>query len=71
VSPRGESPRLARALVDFGADHAFAPAAAKVQEHYGVEVPVSRGGRKRGQSLLFDILGGRKKGQSLLFDILE
>ena len=42
VSPRGESPRLARALVDFGADHAFAPAAAKVQEHYGVEVPVSR-----------------------------
>jgi hypothetical protein len=42
VNPRGESPRLARALVDFGADHAFAPAAAKVQEHYGVEVSASR-----------------------------
>jgi len=42
ANPRGESPRLARALVDFGADHAFAPAAAKDQEHYGVEVSVSR-----------------------------
>ena len=36
VNPRGESPRLARALVEFGADHAFAPAAVKVQEHSGV-----------------------------------
>ncbi len=42
LSPRGESPRLARAMVDFGADHAFAPAAAKLKEHYGVEVATSR-----------------------------
>jgi len=42
VNPRGNSRRLARALVDFGADHAFATAAAKVQEHYGVKVSVNR-----------------------------
>src|SRR5438105_15200051 len=28
-------------MTDFGADEAFAAAAAKVKEHYGVEVPVS------------------------------
>jgi hypothetical protein len=33
---------LQRALTDFGADHAFAAAALKVQEHYGVSVPVER-----------------------------
>lgn len=42
VRPRGCSRRLQRALVDFGADTAFAPAAAKVQEHYGVTVPAER-----------------------------
>lgn len=42
ANPRGESARLARALVDLGPDHALAPAAAKVQEHYGVEVSVNR-----------------------------
>ena len=29
-------------MVDFGAEKAFAPAAARVHEHYGIEVPVSR-----------------------------
>ena len=38
---RGYSAGLQRALVDFGADEAFAGAAAKLKEHYGVEVPVS------------------------------
>lgn len=42
VQPRGSSRRLQRALTDFGADHAFAAAAAKMQEHYGVNVPVER-----------------------------
>ena len=42
VRPRGSSRRLQRALTDFGADEAFAAAAAKVQEHYGVNVPVAR-----------------------------
>ena len=28
-------------MVDFGADHAFAPVAAKLQEHYGIGLPVS------------------------------
>lgn len=39
---RGCSRRLQRALVDFGADTAFAPAATKVQEHYGVAVSAER-----------------------------
>ena len=42
MQPRGSSRRLQRALTDFGADHAFAPAAAKMQEHYGISVPVER-----------------------------
>lgn len=42
VQPRGCSRRLQRALTDFGADHAFAAAATKVQEHYGVSVPAAR-----------------------------
>ena len=33
---------MQRVLSDFGADHAFAQAAQKVQEHYGVSVPVNR-----------------------------
>ena len=42
VDARGCSRRLQRALVDFGADEAFAAAAAKVREHYGVEVNAER-----------------------------
>ena len=42
VEPRGSSRRVQRALTDFGADEAFARAAAKFQEHYGVEVSVHR-----------------------------
>jgi Uncharacterised protein family (UPF0236) len=42
VRMRGTSQPLQRAMVDFGADEAFAGAAAKLLEHYGVEVPVSR-----------------------------
>ena len=38
---RGYSPALERTLVDFGADDPFAGAAAKLKEHYGIEVPVS------------------------------
>ena len=33
---------MQRALTDFGADHAFAAAATKVLEHYGVSVAVAR-----------------------------
>jgi hypothetical protein len=36
---------LQRAMTDFGADEAFAGAAAKRQEPYGIEVPVSAVGR--------------------------
>lgn len=32
-------------MADFGADHPFAPAAAKLKEHYGIDVPVSTGQR--------------------------
>lgn len=39
---RGSSRRLQRVLTDFGADDAFAAAADKVQEHYGVSVAVGR-----------------------------
>ena len=42
MSARGSSRRLQRALTDFGVDEAFAAAASKVQEHYGLSVPVSR-----------------------------
>ena len=38
VRPRGRSRRLQRALVDFGAEASFARAAARVQEHYGLDV---------------------------------
>ena len=41
VSCRGSSLPLQRVMTDFGADHAFAPAAAKLKEHYGIEMPVS------------------------------
>lgn len=38
---RGYSRHLQRVLVDFGAESAFAPAARRVREHYGIDVPVS------------------------------
>jgi hypothetical protein len=41
VECRGYSEALQRAMTDFGADEAFAGAAAKLKEHYGIEVPVS------------------------------
>jgi hypothetical protein len=41
MRPGGYSRRLQKVLVDFGAEGAFAPAARRVREHYGLEVPVS------------------------------
>lgn len=41
VSCRGSSLPLQRVMADFGADHPFAPAAAKLKEHYGIDMPVS------------------------------
>lgn len=41
VSNRGRSRRLERALTDFGAEHSFAKASARVLEHYGFGVPTS------------------------------
>lgn len=38
VVPRGKSRALKRVLSDFGAEHAFAQAAARVKEHYGFEI---------------------------------
>ena len=39
-------------MTDFGAENAFARAAAKLKEHYGIEVSVNVGGRR----------GDRRKG---------
>lgn len=41
VECRGYSEGLQRAMSDLGADIAFAAAAAKLKEHYGIEVPIS------------------------------
>lgn len=41
VSPRGRSQRLERVLTDFGSEHSFRHAAARVLEHYGFEINVS------------------------------
>jgi hypothetical protein len=41
VECRGYSGALQRTMTDFGADGAFVGAAAKLKEHYGIEVPVS------------------------------
>jgi hypothetical protein len=41
VKPRGRSRRLERVLTDFGCEHAFGQAAARLQEHYGFELNVS------------------------------
>jgi len=40
VRHRGYSKRLQRVIVDFGAEHSFGKAAQRVQEHYGIKVPV-------------------------------
>lgn len=40
IHNRGYSHRLQRVMVDFGAEHSFAKAAERIQEHYGIEVPV-------------------------------
>lgn len=41
VTCRGSSLPLQRVMTDFGADHAFGRVPAKLQEHYGIEMPVS------------------------------
>lgn len=41
VSPRGRSKRLERVLTDFGSEHSFRHAAARVLEHYGFDINVS------------------------------
>lgn len=41
VGARGCSRRLERALTDFGSEHSFVHAAARVQEHYGFEIRAS------------------------------
>ena len=40
VRNRGYSQQLQRVMVDFGAEHSFAKAAERIEEHYGIEVPV-------------------------------
>lgn len=41
VKPRGQSVHLQRALTDFGCEHSFGQAAARVLEHYGFEIGAS------------------------------
>ena len=41
VTPHGRSKRLERVLTDFGCDHSFRHAAARVLEHYGFEINAS------------------------------
>ena len=41
VTCRSTSTPLQRAITDFGADQPFAQVNAKLQEHYGIDVPVS------------------------------
>jgi hypothetical protein len=41
VRPRGRSKRLERVLTDFGCEHSFKQAAARVLEHYGFEINAS------------------------------
>jgi hypothetical protein len=41
VSARGRSRRLERVLTDFGCEHSFIHAAARVREHYGFEINAS------------------------------
>jgi hypothetical protein len=41
VTPRGRTQRLERVLTDFGCEHSFQHAAARVLKHYGFEINVS------------------------------
>jgi hypothetical protein len=41
VSPRGRSKRLERVITDFGSEHSFRHAAARVREHYGFDINTS------------------------------
>jgi Uncharacterised protein family (UPF0236) len=41
IKPRGRSIRLERVLTDFGCEHSFGHAAARVLEHYGFEISAS------------------------------
>ena len=41
VAPRSYSRRLQRVVTDFGAESSFVRTAARVREHYGIEVPPS------------------------------
>ena len=41
VRARGKSPRLQRALTDFGIEHSFAAGCARLQEHYGFSLNAS------------------------------
>jgi hypothetical protein len=41
VRPRGRSKRLERVLTDFGCEHSFKHASARVLEHYGFEINAS------------------------------
>ena len=41
VTARGRSTRLERVLTDFGCEHSFIHAAARVREHYGFEISAS------------------------------
>jgi len=41
ISARGRSKRLERVLTDFGCEHSFKHAAARVREHYGFEINAS------------------------------
>lgn len=41
INTRGYSKALQRVICDFGADHAFGQVNKKLEEHYGIDVPVS------------------------------
>jgi len=41
VTPKGRSARLKRVLTDFGCEHSFQHAAARVKEHYGFKIGFS------------------------------
>jgi len=41
ITARGRSKRLERVLTDFGCEHSFKHAAARVEEHYGFEINAS------------------------------
>jgi len=53
---------LQRVITDFGADHAFRQVSSKLQEHYGIEMPVST---IRKDSLGFQVVTNYNKKQSI------